>query len=125
MGQREESRVRMRRQMDADAKRHDLEMQREAKAHVREMQQLAHEAGLEEQRAKAQAALDSQKAASAAELDQLVQMQTELGLNADQLGAYLTAKVQGKPEKLIQISGLKAAEALSEASSLIHVQTQA
>jgi regulator of protease activity HflC (stomatin/prohibitin superfamily) len=123
--QREESRVRIRRQMDAEAKRHELEMQREAKAHAREMQQLSHEADLDAQRAKAQATLESQNAASAAELQHLVQMQKELGLSSDQLSAYLTAKIQGKPEKLIQIGGHKSAGALSEVSSLIQVQTQA
>jgi regulator of protease activity HflC (stomatin/prohibitin superfamily) len=123
--QREESRVRIRRQMDAEAKRHELEMQREAKAHAREMQQLSHEADLDAQRAKAQATLESQNAASAAELQHLVQMQKELGLSSDQLSAYLTAKIQGKPEKLIQIGGHKSADALSEVSSLIQVQMQA
>jgi len=123
--QREESRIRIKRQMDADAKRHELEMQKEAKAHAREMQQLAHEADLEAQRAKTQAALDSHNASAAAELEQLARMQKELGLSSDQLGAYLTAKIQGKPEKLVQISGLKTTEAFSEASSLIQVQTQA
>uniref|UniRef100_A0A7S4VL36 Band 7 domain-containing protein n=1 Tax=Alexandrium monilatum TaxID=311494 RepID=A0A7S4VL36_9DINO len=79
--EREEARLRKRRQMD-----------RETAAHERELQQAAHEARQEE-------LLRDRKA----RLEHLASMKADLGLSGEQLSAYLLASEQGPPAKLIQV----------------------
>jgi hypothetical protein len=110
--QKEEQRLRVRRQMDSEAKTHELEMQRNAKAHALELQRLTHEASMKEETEKLQ--LQS---------DHMTKLKQDLGLSAEQVAAYLTSKEQGRPEKLIQILGGGSHE--SGASSFVQLQTVA
>lgn len=93
--QREEQRLATRRQMESDAKRHELALQREVKQHGLELQRLAHEALVKEETEK-----------QLKQLENLVSLKRQLELSADQVTSYVIAKAQGRPEKLIQITGI-------------------
>jgi len=80
---RENDRLRKRRQMEAATKTHELELQRAA--HEAKQQELA----------------DKREA----RLGHLDKMKTNLALTSDQVAAYLLASEQGPPAKLIQIVG--------------------
>merc|ERR1711957_634814 len=104
--ERDEQRSRKRRQIESESKRHELELQREAKS-------LAHEASIKEGAETRQA-----------QLEFLASLKRELGLSAEQMASYVTAKEPGRPDKLIQITGVSA-DVGSCASSFLQVQTGA
>merc|ERR1712194_976753 len=81
--EREEARLRKRRQMEC-----------ETKAHERELQRAAHEQKQAEQLKERQA-----------RLEHLVSMKASLDFSSEQLAAYLLASEQGPPAKLVQIIG--------------------
>jgi hypothetical protein len=81
--EREEARLRKRRQMEW-----------ETKAHERELQRAAHEQRQAEQLKERQARLED-----------LVSMKASLDLSGEQLAAYLLASEQGPPAKLVQVIG--------------------
>lgn len=81
--EREEARLRKRRQMEW-----------ETKAHERELQRAAHEQEQAEQLTERQA-----------RLEHLASMKASLDLSGEQLAAYLLASEQGPPAKLVQVVG--------------------
>lgn len=94
---REEHRLRKKRQMETDAK-----------VHEREMQRAAHEASQLEEREKRES-----------QLGHLARLRQDLGMSGEQLAAYLLAMEQGPPDKLIQISGKEA-----NGNGFVHLQEQ-
>jgi len=82
--EREQDRLRKRRQMETDAKEHE-----------RKIQRVSHEAQQLESLEKRQA-----------QLQHLTNMKSTLGISSDQLCSYLIASEQGPPSKLVQIVGV-------------------
>merc|ERR1712048_157637 len=80
---RENERLRKRRQMETATKTHELELQR-----------VAHEAKQQEHADKREA-----------HLKHVEHMKNTLGMSSDQIATYLLASEQGPPAKLIQIIG--------------------
>merc|ERR1712151_330559 len=81
--EREEARLRRRRQMECETKAHERELQKAA--HEMEQAQL----------------LNDRKA----RLEHLANMKASLDLTGEQLAAYLLASEQGPPAKLVQVVG--------------------